>query len=102
MSDLTPEVLDELERLEREATADPWIWERERPLATVYAGRSEHEHGYNLFGRLQPDYNGDNNLDLVCNLRNHARALIEAARERDRLREEVLRLKAIISPESAG
>jgi hypothetical protein len=71
MPDLTPEVLDELERLERECRES---WD------AVSTGR------YLL------------RCDLSVELLTHAQDLIEAARERDRLREEVLRLKAITSP----
>ncbi len=73
MSDLTPEVLDELEMLEKKAGVDGWA-------TASYEQR-----------RLY--------LNSLITL---ATALIEAARERDRLREEVMRLKATISPESAG
>ena len=71
MSDLTPEVLDELERLEK-AYRESW--------GAVRKDR------YLLRGELSGE------------MLTHARDLIEAARERDRLREEVLRLKAITSP----
>ena len=71
MSDMTPEWLDELERLEK-AYRESW----DAVSNDRYRLRS----------------------DLSVELLTHARDLIEAARERDRLREEVLRLKAITSP----
>jgi len=74
-SDLTTEVLDELERLEKECRESWDAVRKDRYLLRC---------------------------DLSVELLTHARALIEAARERDRLRNEVMRLKAIISPESAG
>ena len=70
-SDLTPERLDELERLEKECRES---WDAAR------------KDRYLL------------RCDLSVELLTHAQDLIEAARERDRLREEVLRLKAITSP----
>ena len=46
------------------ATGGEWTWE-DGP-ATVYAGRGVNMHGLNLFGRLDPDWNGPANLDFVC------------------------------------
>ena len=66
MSDLTPEVLDELERLEREC-------------------RESWDAASNDRYRLRSD--------LSVELLTHARDLVEAARERDRLSKEVVRLR---------
>jgi hypothetical protein len=57
------------------ATKGVWSWEDEgNNIATVYSGRTSFDlktfgssgfHGMNLFGRLQVDWNGKNNLDFI-------------------------------------
>lgn len=77
-------VPEELMELSAKATQGTWSWE-DGP-ATVYAGRVDkvgefagspmYGHGLNLFGRLEPDWNGKNNLDFVCALVNWFRASV--------------------------
>ena len=82
MSDLTPEVLDELERLEREAM--PGRWDFRSTLNNWPAGSEQPE---TLIEWIENDIAGIDTAGgkLMATLRNHARDLIEAARERDRL-----------------
>ena len=130
-SDLALEVLDELERLENSATPGPWVWDRrdvDDTVSLVHPQRGwlivmdfvRHgmQRGMARFAKWKEPERGGmggvmvkaSDIDLtthpdariITTLRNHARDLIEAARERDRLREEVVQLKASISPESAG
>ena len=84
MSDLTTEVLDELERLEREAM--PGRWDFRSTLNNWPAGSEQPE---TLIEWIENDIAGIDTAggELMATLRNHARDLIEAARERDRLRE---------------
>ena len=108
MPELTPEILNELERLENSATPGPWqsngyydrsramlrpshaIWTKDPPddaspeewanqkaIARPFDGLPSHQCDEATAGI---------NMDLLATLRNHARALIDAARERDRLR----------------
>lgn len=98
MTDLTPERRAAIAARCAKATGGEWTWE-DGP-ATIYAGRTNDQHGMNLFGRLDIDWNGPANLDFVC----HARAdlpdllaAIEAAEARADAAES--RVKAI---EAAG
>jgi hypothetical protein len=128
---LNPEVLDELERLENSATPGPWVWDKRDVDDTVLLVHPKRgwltvmdfvrhgmQRGMARFAKWKEPERGGmggvmvkaSDIDLtthpdariITTLRNYARDLIEAARERDRLRNEVMRLKAIISPESAG
>jgi hypothetical protein len=65
------------------ATPGPWAWEDDP--ATLYSGRDGWSHGLNLLGRMQPDMNGNANLDFIAAARDAlphwiARALAAEAR----------------------
>lgn len=57
------------------ATQGPWEWEGivgdttgfHRP--TLYAERDKNLHGLNLLGRMDPDWNGENNLNFIAHAR---------------------------------
>ncbi|WP_445505033.1 hypothetical protein [Microvirga sp. G4-2] len=85
MTDLRTRLIE----LREKATKGTWSWEDDGDgVATVYAGRVDqmgewngipmYAHGLNLFGRLEPDRNGKNNLDLVCELVNNLDTIIAA------------------------
>jgi hypothetical protein len=77
---MTAEQLTELERLEREATPGPWWGETAVPTE-IYAPATD-EILTSGFGNEK----AQEDAELVIALRNHAPALIAAARERDELR----------------
>ena len=63
---MTQEFLDDLRSKANNATQGTWTWEDEGNYhATVYSGREKYMHGLNLFGRLELDSNGKNNLDFI-------------------------------------
>ena len=62
---ITPELLSNLKELASKATGDDWVWEDNPP--TVYSQRNCFQHGLNLFGRLELDWNGKNNLNFITN-----------------------------------
>lgn len=72
---MTPEQLDELERLEAEATPGEWLL-RELPRGHGFAIESEENTGN--VGRAYNDESED--AQFIAALRNNAKALIEAAR----------------------
>lgn len=73
-------MLTELQGLLERATAAPWSWERGYLGSCVlYAGRTMTWHGLNLLGRMDPDGNGEANLNLIAALRNAAPRLMELA-----------------------
>lgn len=48
-------------------TPGAWEWEREPDgRATLYADRGPERHGMNLLGRMEPDANGEANLNLIA------------------------------------
>lgn len=62
--------IENLKTIANKATQGNWTWEDdENNVATVYSGRDntpfKGTHGLNLFGRLDPDWNGKNNLDFI-------------------------------------
>ena len=71
-----PERLQEIQGRAEKATAGPWIWEDDGNAltygscqrATLYAGDRQ-MHGLNLLGRLEPDWNGFNNLQFIAHAR---------------------------------
>lgn len=88
---MTDDELKQIEERATRATAGKWTWEDEPIMstyrcrvATVYSGRDGGMHGMNLFGRIEPDWNGTANLDFICHARADVPALIAEIR---RLRE---------------
>lgn len=84
---MTPENFRKAKELCNRATGGVWTWEADTQFGTditectVYAGRDQHHHGLNLFGRIYPDANGYSNLEFVCKARQllpEALAKIEA------------------------
>jgi hypothetical protein len=81
---MEPINLKELKGVYEKATKGEWEWEDGYDIGehhvgpTVYAGRSDTTHGANLFGRLNVDANGENNLNSVCGLHNAFPKLAEA------------------------
>lgn len=71
--------IQQLRKLLAKATPGPWSWEPEcrSSKATLYSGRDYQHHGLNLFGRLEPDSNGANNLDLIVEAINALPALLD-------------------------
>jgi hypothetical protein len=55
------------------------------PMATLYAGRTDDRHGFNLLGRLNPDSDTRNTLAFIVAAHTHLPALLA---ELARLREE--------------
>lgn len=79
---LTPQE-QEWRDLAEKATPGPWTWE-DGP-ATLYSGRGPF---HDLLGRLEPDWNGQNNLDFIAAARSAVPALLA----------EVERLRALLPP----
>lgn len=77
------------------ATPGPWTWE-DGP-ATVYSGRTDGYHGLNLLGRLDPDWNGYNNLDFIAMARAALPHWIERAEKAERECQEWLRLARVLN-----
>ncbi len=81
---LTPEILDELERLEKAATAGPWcahpngtsLWQGDEWTGNQLGTRQRHI--CNATGTSEQHVI---DLELLCEVRNHLPALIAAARE---------------------
>jgi len=71
--EITTELLTDLREKSKLATGGTWTWEDDPP--TLYAGRGQYAdhnlgceigfHGLNLLGRLEPDWNGKNNLNFI-------------------------------------
>lgn len=90
--------LDELERLEREATPGPWELEERMRGYGIFAGRfqdfgrgPERVHGLNLGHVSDLDANGEDNLALIIAARNALPDLIAEVRT---LRARVAELEA--------
>lgn len=121
-SDLTPEVLDELERLERECRESWGAVRKDRYLlrgelsgemlthaqALIEASRERDRLEQLLKTEIEDNCEYDTEIRAMCgHVDDQYREPLpdvvhKVVDERDRLREEVMRLKAIISPESAG
>jgi hypothetical protein len=95
VSDLTPETLDELERLDREATPGPWGYKAGILKHYAFSLDEGEDFGVSLQelhwrdGRAVP---AASNAQLLPAMRNALPALIAAARERDRIVARIHRL----------
>lgn len=93
---MTPEEKKRAQEICSKATGGNWTWEHDTHVKpdthTVYAGRDPGMHGLNLFGRLDVDWNGENNLNFIC----ETRALLPKALDHiETLETEVERLRKI-------
>ena len=82
MSDLTPEKLAELKRLEQAATKGPW---RQTYLDRV-AGLDDHDGSKSIVHCYSGHHDYSANAQFIAALRNAAPSLIAAAEECERLR----------------
>lgn len=93
--------LSELKQLEKKATPGPWSWEEEEGgRATVYSCRMDGMHGMNLFGRLEPDWNGNTNLGFLCEMRNAAPALLARLEELEEFARDIYEMCNFDDPDS--
>lgn len=58
-----------------------WSWEDNPP--TLYIGRDNEHHGFNILGRLEPDWNGENTLNLIVEAINALPELLKIAEDAD-------------------
>jgi hypothetical protein len=110
---MTPEKLEELEKLEAAATPGPWetsedldIGASDFQIPVTYDDGSEVMPGYTRSMRVvslpygQPDTWPRHNAALICTLRNNARDLFAALREAWRERDEARRDSAVSNVET--
>lgn len=90
---LTQQTIDELRRLEKEATPGEWSVSQEDGSGFDLAIYSS-DTGFVVSNGLEGDGGVDTHktADFICSLRNNAKALLD---EIERLREENERLKAL-------
>jgi hypothetical protein len=85
--------IEELKKINSSMTGGQWSaeWDQQlHPVCTIYAGADQQHHGLNLFGRMNPDWNGKANVAGVCYLRNN---LTDIVAEIEALRAQVTVLK---------
>lgn len=92
---ITPEQLDELEKLEKQASRSEWSNSRTDMDSFTYnpeTGETDHVAYLYREPNQRAAFFGKRNrvdLDLICALRNHAKDLIAAARENIELKEKL-------------
>jgi hypothetical protein len=74
-----------------ESTQGVWEWEKndDRGTITVYSKTNTMQHGYNLFGRMECDKNGEDNVEFITQIHNYIKPILEELIEVRRSKGEI-------------